>query len=103
MITFTMLHPRATTEMLGYIPQFFSESDPRPAAEQLDEAYSHGGGWSPMPKWRMSHDGIITYPGDNPLKPIAMAMLRNETIYVYQHAWVGIVQPDKSYQVSRVD
>jgi hypothetical protein len=37
-------HPRARYDMLGFIPQFLDDADPRPAREQLHSAYAHGGG-----------------------------------------------------------
>lgn len=89
---------------LGFIPSFLSEHDDRPAREQLDMNYAHGGGWSPMAMWTFNEaDKSIHYPGDPPLRPIAQANLRSEMILVYQHAWVAIVQPDGSYEVARMD
>lgn len=89
-------------EMLGFIPMFLNENDPRSAREQLDANYQHGGGWYPMPKWKMDGD-TIQYPGDKPLKPVAMAHLRDEIIYVYPYSWVCVVQKDGSFEVSRMD
>ena len=41
-----MVHPRATPDMLGYVPGFLVDSDPRPAREQFNERYRFGG-WKP--------------------------------------------------------
>lgn len=103
MITFKLLYPGMTAEHLGFIPLFFSEDDPRPAKEQLDENYAHGGGWRPMEKWK--HIGVhrIQYPGDEPLEPVAEAHLRDETICLYEGAWVAIFHKDGSFEVSRCD
>lgn len=91
-------------EVLGYIPQFFSDLDPRPAKEQIDEAYAHGGGWRPLEGWQFyPRTEAIHYPGDPPLMPIAGTRLRDEVIYVYPHAWVNIVQPDGSFEIARID
>lgn len=91
-------------EALGYIPHFLSENDPRSAKEQINQNYSHGGGWSPMPGWLLSPTSrSIRYPGDDPLQAVAEARLRSETILVYPHAWVAIVQEDGSYEVARMD
>jgi hypothetical protein len=49
-------------EGLGYLPSFLSESDPRPAAAQIDENYAHGGGFSPFSGFIMVGDNIV-YPG----------------------------------------
>ena len=97
--------PGTHPDLLGEIPAFVSEADDRPAAEQFDANYAHGGGWHPMPNWKFNPDGgAITYPGgDPPLKPLAMAVLRNELILVYPHAWVAVVQKDGAFEVSRMD
>lgn len=104
MIKFTILNPRLTEEHLGFIPSFLSEADPRSAREQFAEAYAHGGGWWPMPKWQHVGSGSISYPGDDGvLKPLAEAKLRNETIRFYNHAWVGVFQPNGEFEIARMD
>lgn len=100
MIVFTMKHPMARPEMLGYIPSFFYESDPRSAAEQLNDRYQHGGGWLPFKGFTMKPDGLHS-PGDHMMRLIAEATLRNEIIRFYEGEWLAIVQPDDSYEVSR--
>lgn len=102
MINFELLHPRATQESLGLIPYFFSENSPLSAAQQVDENYSYGG-WDPFKGFKMLEGGALKYPGDPLMRPIARAQLRDETIYIYQHAWVAIVQPDGQFEVSRID
>jgi hypothetical protein len=95
-----MKHPQATLDMLGYIPSFLDENDPRPAAKQIDTAYV--GGWQPFPGFTMVDNGL-RYPGD-PLTPLlAETKLRDETIRFYDCSWVAIVQPDGSYEISRLD
>lgn len=42
MMVWKMLHPRMTYEMLGLLPEFLTEHDPRPAREQFDKNYRHG-------------------------------------------------------------
>lgn len=92
------------TTHLGFIPSFLSEYDPRPAREQLDQNYAHGGGWSPMPGWQLQSDGeSLRYPGDPVLHPLAEAKLRDETIRFYDCAFVAIFQPDGSFEVDRLD
>lgn len=90
-------------EGLGYIPDLVSEDDPRPARQQFHDNYSHGGGWDPFKGFTKDADGQITYPGDPPLRPLFLAMLRDEEITVYPHAWVMITQPDGSWEISRMD
>lgn len=96
-----MKHPQATIEMLGYIPDFLSESDPRSAKEQIEVNYI--GGWSHMPGFTMNENGNLNYPGDPPMLLLAETKLRDKTIRFYQHAWLAIIQPDGSFEVSRVD
>jgi hypothetical protein len=91
--------------MLGYIPQFFSEADPRPAKEQINTAYAHGGGWRPTSvakQFKRVPNGI-KYPGDPVYYEIARAKLRDETIILYEHAWLMIEQKDGSWEMARVD
>lgn len=92
----------------GMLPEFFSEHDPRPAHEQLDENYAHGGGFNPfhgytlhdVDKWGGSY---LQYPADPPMREIARAKLRDEIIILFQGEWVAIVQPDGKFVVTRCD
>lgn len=102
MLTFKPLHPRATLAHLGYIPSFLSENDPRPAREQIIDNYV--GGWLSFKGFVLQSDGLtLKYPGDPALLPLWQAELRDETIVVYQHAWVMIKQKDGSFEVARLD
>lgn len=97
-----MKHPRATIDHLGYIPDFLSESDPRPAKEQISNNYI--GGWHPMNKFKMEPDGSnMQYPGDPPLILLAETKLRDEVIKFYDCSWLAIIQPDGSFEISRLD
>jgi hypothetical protein len=89
-------------EMLGFLPMFLSELDERPAAEQFDANYAHGGGWRPNEKWSMKGE-VIQYPGDPALRPVAKTQLRDETILVYPYAFVAVVQKDGSFEIARMD
>lgn len=103
MLEFTLLHPRAQ-DMLGIIPEFLSESDPRPAREQIHEAYAHGGGWHDFKGFSMNPNTYaIKYPGDPAYQPAAIGNLRDEIIVVYPHAWVAIIQADGTYSIARID
>ena len=104
MMIYIFLDPRCQPEDLGFIPGFLNEEDKRPAREQLDSNYQHGGGWSPMDKFTMDPaTGIIQYPGDPKLKPYAMTSLHDERIYFYRHGFVAIVQSDSKFEVARMD
>jgi hypothetical protein len=104
MITVRLLHMNGL-DMVGFIPSFLDEDDPRPAREQLDAHYGHGGGWRPMQGWDYNfHNRTLRYPGDPEMGPIAEMWLRKEMILVYPHAWVAIVQPDGvSVEIARMD
>lgn len=102
-ITFKHLHPRAE-DFIGLIGEFISEQDPRSAAEQFNENYSFGGGWRAFKGFAWNEtEQSITYPGDPPYKAVAEAKLRDETILVFSHAWVMILQPSGEYEISRMD
>jgi hypothetical protein len=102
-IHFHFLHPRMTVEALGFLPDMLDENDPRPAREQLNDNYRHGGGWDPFPGFELNEDNSITYPGDPTLKPLAKAKLRDETILFYPFSGVMIQQPDRSFEICRMD
>jgi hypothetical protein len=104
MLTWVKRHPLATPEMLGYIPDMLHEEDPRSAREQLDSNYQHGGGWQPFEGFEMLPNGNLQYPGDPCTLLLAEAMLHGkEMIRFYNHSWVAIVQPDGTFEVSRMD
>ena len=95
-----------TPNHVGIIPQMLDADNPQSAAEQFDRNYQHGGGWRPMKpnKWQFNPQSLeLTYPGDDPYKAKAGFSFREEQIYIYDHAWVCIVQPDGSFEVSRMD
>ena len=105
MIKFTALDPRVTPDHLGLIPLFLSSENPSLAREQFDNNYAHGGGWRPMAGWTLREDSALIYEDgeDPPLLPIATAKLNDEVIFIYPNAWVAIVQPEGSFEVSRMD
>lgn len=104
MMMWTMLHPAATMDRLGFTPEFLNVDDPRPAAEQFDENYAHGGGWRPFKGFTVLQGGkAIQYPGDPALPALAMTMLHGETIMVYVGAWVAIFKQDGTVEIGRMD
>lgn len=96
-------HPQANIDMLGYIPQFVSLHDPRGAVEQFDDNYRSGGGWTSFKGFDMLDNGNMQYPGDPQTRLLYEARLRDETIRVYESAWVAVIQPDGSFDVARMD
>jgi hypothetical protein len=96
-------HPQASIEMLGFLPSFISEEDPRPAREQFNTNYGHAGGWSPFQGFTMLPNGNLKYPEDPETRLLWETKLRDETIRFYEHAWVAIIQPDGSHEICRMD
>jgi hypothetical protein len=104
MLVWTALHPKFTADHLGFLDLIFDDGDPRPAREQVEDRYAHGGGWDPLPGWIVDPaSGFAQFPGDPPTKPVAMTRLRDEKILLYPHSWVCIVQADGSYEMARMD
>lgn len=92
-------------EELGILPDFIDQTDPRPAAEQFEERYQHGGGWRPLKGFKQVKAGGISlkYPGDPPFHPIACWPLREEMIVVYRYGFVAVFQRDGSFEIARLD
>ena len=89
-------------DALGFLPSFLDDADPRPAQQQLDANYPHGG------YWRSEGASIddryrLCYPGDPPLPWIAVAILRDEMILLYPADFVAIMQPDRTFKFQRMD
>ncbi len=96
-------HPDVTAEHLGLIPFMLDPDDPRPAREQFNQEYQHGGGWRPFKGFILLEDNSLKYPDDPPLHPIAEIRLRQEQILIYEFGWVAIIQLDRSFEVCRMD
>lgn len=119
MLNFKYIDPRCTPDHLGLIPDFFLDSDPRPAVEQINDRYRHGGGWFDLKVGRggfkLLANGALKYPEDPALPALAEAWLHalpntvypdgveRERIVVHAGAFVSIHQPDGSFRVSRLD
>jgi hypothetical protein len=81
------------SEVLGALPSFVNPEDDRPAAEQFNENYAHGGGWKPIEGFMFAtvqmEDGndtvLISYPGDPPMVPIALMYHGDEVIMFFPH------------------
>lgn len=96
-------HPQATIDMLGLIPSMLDESDPMPAKKQIDANYQHGGGWRPFRGFTMTPAGNILFPGDPVRHLLWETKFRNETIRFYESEWLAIIQPDGTFEISRID
>jgi hypothetical protein len=105
MILFTITD-RNKAGQLGFLPTFFDESDPDPAAKQIHRRYAHGGGWHRFEGFELKNDYkgfYLSYPDDPPMREIARGKLRDETIVLFEHSWVAIIQPNLDFEVARVD
>ena len=102
MVVFHPINPKFTPDMAGLLHYIFNEEDDRPAKEQA--ATNYIAGWNQFNGFTLDDlSRELTYPGDPPMLPLAIATLRDEKIYLYPHAWVLILQPNGSYEVSRMD
>lgn len=94
-------------ETLGDLPNIFLSDDPRPAKQQANERYRHGGGWQQQQGWKFNKvTKQISYPGDAPLSWLAMTALplSHEIVALYPHDYVIIVRDgDGSFEVARMD
>lgn len=99
-----LMHPDATPEVLGFLPDFLDEADPRGAVEQIDDRYRMGGWHDSVVPFRVVDDGAgLVYPGDPVLPLVAMTRLRDEVIRLYAHAYVSVTQPDGSVRIAKID
>lgn len=87
----------------GPIPLFLSDLNPKSAKEQLHDSYQHGGGFQSFKGFNLLDDNSIKYPGDPKHPPRVEITLRDEKIYIYDHAWVCVIQPDRTYEICRMD
>jgi hypothetical protein len=98
-----MLDRNAHPDSVGLIPSFLDAADSRPAAEQFDAHYQHGGGWRPVPGFELQGGRILHYPGDPPLHPLAMIVLPGELVLIYPYGFVAVIQPGGAFEVARMD
>lgn len=95
-----------TREGLGFLPEFLSAASPAPATKQLNDNYSHGGGWRPIKGFTLEKalpDTVLKYPNDPDLKVVAATKCNNQIVLVFQHAFVAVLWPDGKYEVARMD
>lgn len=100
--------PRVSHSAIGLIPHLIWDNA-TPAREIFAKTYAHGGGWNPFEGFKLviRDDGrrTIKYPGDPALVELASAVrpTTGETIVVFQHAWVMVIQPNGDFEISRMD
>lgn len=103
-----LTHPKATPEMLGYLPYLVTDALDTPAREQLEITYAHGGGVRPnttmtLHDWSEPGKATLTYPNDPPMEEIARAQRRDETLIFFDCSWLAIVQANGDYLITRMD
>ena len=98
-----LLSSDVTLEDLGRIPGMLDVSNPAPARDQFNANYQHGGGWRPRDKFTLGDDDSLGYPGDEPLHPLAEITFRDERVLIYESNFVAVIQPDRSFEVCRMD
>lgn len=98
-----LLHPQMTPEHLGFLPGFLDEDDKRSAREQFNERYVSGWMATGSDRFKLLDGYRLKYPGDPVLVPLAMTKLRDELIFLYEGEYVAIFQPDRSFEVARMD
>lgn len=108
MTKWTLHHPRARREDLGFLPLWLNENNPATAKDQLNFHYSHGGGWQPFYGFEAdftiaNQPARLVYPQDPPLPPLASTNLRDELVVLYPFGWVAIFQPNGDFEVARMD
>jgi hypothetical protein len=101
MIDVRLLSPDVTLEDLGRIYGMLDLTNPAPARDQFN--YQHGGGWRPRDKFTLGDDDSLGCPGDEPLHPLAEITFRDERVLIYESDFVAIIQPDRSFEVCRMD
>jgi hypothetical protein len=94
-------------DLVGLIPSFICETDPRPVTQQIDDNYQHGGGWRPLPGMTLS-PGLVLLGGDpEPYRPIAITRLAEREdqtlVIIFERGVTAVVEADGSYQVARLD
>lgn len=88
--------------MLGQVPLWLNENDPRPAAQQINEHYRFGG-WQRIVGPKLGKGNAMCYPGDPPQLPLAEIVFRKERIFAYASEFWAILQPDGSVEFARLD
>lgn len=101
------VNPKATRAMIGILPSFVSQDDPRPLKEQIHTAYAHGGGWNDFEGFELKKNDngwySLCYPDDPPMKEMARIVIRDETLSIFEFSWVAIIQKDMSFCVAMID
>lgn len=96
-----LAHERATVDHLGLIPSFLSDADARGAVEQFRQNYP--GGWDSFKGPSIGDDFSLHYPGDPALPLLAYTQLHDEHVFVYDRAWVAVIDGAGNVDFARLD
>ena len=92
----------------GLVPDFLNLLDPRPAIEQIDENYQHGGGWRDFVGFKLVYDpadpqsSVLKFSGDPEMRAKAIIDFRREVIILYDGDWCAVIRPDGSHRIARL-
>lgn len=112
-IVWLLLHPQASPENLGFLPEIFLGDDESCLVDQLNARYQHGGGFSASPGWTKG-EVIGETPQTGPIHlligssgetfyPVAAFRHRHEVGVLYTPSeFFGIFNDDGTFQVCRV-
>lgn len=104
--TVWVAHHRRADIYLGLIPSLISNAFPGKVKDQINENYAHGGGYSAFGHSQWVFDPLtmtLSFPGDPVFTPKASALIGDERVIVYEAGVVAILQPDGSFEVTRMD
>ena len=94
-------------DVVGLIPHFLDENDPRSAIEQIDAKYQHGGGWRDFKGHKLEGGGdkpyTLKYPGDPITHELSRATLRDEVLVFFKYSWLAVIQTDGSHRIAKLD
>src|SRR5580704_18007890 len=101
MTTWIAVDKKFRPEWFGFLPEILLAEDERPVKEQLDDRYSHGGGFRPFGDKKFKLDQmtkVLRYPGDPPFMPAAWTQIGVETVVFYpQCSLLAIIQKDGAW------
>jgi hypothetical protein len=99
-----LVHPRATFDMLGYVPGFIDISSDAPLRDQINAGYVSGWHRSAS-EWVRISNTLQGHPEDPPFPMIARYRHQptGELLEFYTSCYTAIVQPDGTFEVARLD
>jgi hypothetical protein len=88
-------------ELLGVLPNFMNNLDPRSLKDQMIEGYirSAGGPCYPTAEATITVNGVYQYPRDPDLFPIFVFFRDQERVFIYPHGLVAIVEVDENSNI----